>query len=505
MWMHSRMWISISRSNSKTISTLLERNGYMKKLLFYISTILFAGMCYSCEDNSNVGNSLSNTDVSVIADSSFTVTGSSVAIPRVKARTSSQLVGEIKADNYGSLSSGVVTEMMPVGNIVSDGVTEETIDRVRLVMYTRAESGFTGDSIVPMQLSVYKLNKTLPNPIYSDFDPKDYYDESAPLATATYTTSDMDKSSVERAKHWASYTTQTGQTGYYPLREARVDLPLEIGKSLLREYKTNPSTFSTPDEFAKFFPGFYIKSTFGSGRVTNFNNSEVEVLYHRKYKTTVGTDTIVTDSAGYMAATPEVLVNNIIHLDVSEKLKQAAADGEAILVAPQGYQVDLKLPIKEIVAKYQLDNNAVKVINELRLEIPVEEIENDYGINPPTSVMLIRTSEKDDFFNENKLTDGCRSYVGNYDTSRKVYVFSGMREYVKDLLSKGGEITDNDENVSIIPVDLTVETVNDTYSYYYSSSTSTVLTKVAPAVSKASMARLNLSKAKIRLTYTKKK
>lgn len=477
----------------------------MKKLLFYISTMLLAGISYSCEDNSNVGNSLSNTDVSVVADSSFTVTGSSVAIPRVKARTATQLVGEIKADNYGSLTSGVVTEMMPVGNLVSDGVTEETIDRVRLLMYTRAESGFTGDSIVPMQLTVYKLNKTLPNPIYSDFDPKDYYDENSPLATTTYTMSDLDKSSAERSAHWQQYTTSMGQTSYYPLREARVDLPLEIGKSLLREYKNNPSSFSNPDEFAKFFPGFYIKSTYGSGRVTNFSNSEVEVLYHRKYKTTVGTDTIVTDSAGYMAATPEILVNNIINFEVSDKLKQAVADGEALLVAPQGYQVDIKLPIKEIVAKYQLDDNSLKVINELRLELPVEEIENDYGIKPPTSVMLIRTSEKDDFFNENKLTDGCRSYVGNYDSSRKVYVFSSMREYVKDLLSNGKEITEDDENVSIIPVDLTVETVNSSYSYYYSSATSTVLTKVAPAVSDASMARLNLSKAKIRLTYTKKK
>ena len=172
-------------------------------------------------------------------------------------------------------------------------------------------------------------------------------------------------------------------------------------------------------------------------------------------------------------------------------------------MAPQGYQVDLKLPIRDIVAKYNLDSG-LKVINELRLEIPAETIENDYGIEPPSSVMLIRTSEKDDFFNENQLTDGCRSYVGYYDSTNHNYVFSGLREYVIDVLSSNKDVTDDDENISLIPVDITSESVSSSYSYYYSSASS-VLTKVAPAVARPAMARLNLAKAKIRLTYSKKK
>ena len=70
---------------------------------------------------------------------------------------------------------------------------------------------------------------------------------------------------------------------------------------------------------------------------------------------------------------------------------------------------------------------------------------------------------------------------------------------------KGNGVSDEDENISLIPVDLTTETVSSNYSYYYSSASSSVLTKVAPAVSQPAMARLNLAKAKVRLTYTKKK
>lgn len=235
----------------------------------------------------------------------------------------------------------------------------------------------------------------------------------------------------------------------------------------------------------------------------NFQSTEIEMFYHRKYKTEFGTDTIVFDSIGCLAVTPEILVNNIINMKVDKKLQQQVADGEALLVAPQGYQVDLKLPIRDIVAKYNLDSG-LKVINELRLEIPAETIENDYGIEPPSSVMLIRTSEKDDFFNENQLTDGCRSYVGYYDSTNHNYVFSGLREYVIDVLSSNKDVTDDDENISLIPVDITSESVSSSYSYYYSSASS-VLTKVAPAVARPAMARLNLAKAKIRLTYSKKK
>ena len=294
--------------------------------------MLAVSVC-SCEDNSNVGNSLSDTTISVVADSSFTVTGHSVAIPRVKARTIVQLLGEIKADNYGELTSDVVSEMMPVGSFVTDGVTEETIDRMRLVMYVSAGTGFTGDSIVPMQMSVYKLNKQLPNPIYSDFNPADYYNESDLLGTATYTASDMDKSTAEREKHLQSYyDNATYSTKYYELREARVELPVEIGRSIFREFKNNPSTFSSPDEFAKFFPGFYIKNSFGSGRVMNFQSTEIEMFYHRKYKTEFGTDTIVFDSIGCLAVTPEILVNNIINMKVDKKLQQQVADGERVTV-----------------------------------------------------------------------------------------------------------------------------------------------------------------------------
>lgn len=475
----------------------------MKRFFQYVTIVLLTLVAYSCTDNNEVGNSLSETTIKVVADSSFTITGVSQPIPRVKARTSMQLIGTIKADNYGLLSSEVVSELMPSGELNLENVDETMVDEVRLLMFVRAGDGFTGDSIVPMRMTVYNLTKELPDPIYSDFDPTEYYDAANPLASETYTASDMDKSTADRESHFLNYfDASTYAYKYYEVREARVQLPLSFGQRIIRQYKESPETFKDLDSFRKFFPGFYIKNSFGSGRVMNFSNTEVELKFHRKYKTDFGTDTIVVDSVSCLAATPEMLSNNMIDMQIDEKLKQRVADGEALLVSPQGYQVDIKLPLSEIIAKYGLDKNDMKVINQVRLEIPAEEITNAYGMTPPANVLLVRTSEKDAFFNEHQLADGRRSYVGIYSESQKKYIFSEIRSYLMDVLNSESGLTAEDEQVSIIPVDITQEQVSSSYSYYYSSSASYVLTKVAPSVYKPSMCRLLLDQAKIVLSFT---
>ena len=121
----------------------------MKRFFQYVTIVLLTLVAYSCTDNNEVGNSLSETTIKVVADSSFTITGVSQPIPRVKARTSMQLIGTIKADNYGLLSSEVVSELMPSGELNLENVDETMVDEVRLLMFVRAGDGFTGDSIVP--------------------------------------------------------------------------------------------------------------------------------------------------------------------------------------------------------------------------------------------------------------------------------------------------------------------------------------------------------------------
>ena len=49
---------------------------------------------------------------------------------------------------------------------------------------------FTGDSLAPMQLSVYPLDKRLESPVYSGIDPAEYYNaQAAPVALTSYNAS----------------------------------------------------------------------------------------------------------------------------------------------------------------------------------------------------------------------------------------------------------------------------------------------------------------------------
>ena len=156
----------------------------MKVLLKIFAMAAVTVLLQSCIDDT-IGASLIDTRNSIINDSAFVITGRSVENKRLQARTSTQLLGLIKSDGYGTLSSQVLTQFMPSSSIDTVDVTEDLIDSCRLVLRI-ASGGFTGDQIVPMRLSVYRLSKALEAPLFSDIDPTDYYDKNNLLGEAPY-------------------------------------------------------------------------------------------------------------------------------------------------------------------------------------------------------------------------------------------------------------------------------------------------------------------------------
>ena len=80
-----------------------------------------------------------------------------------------------------------------------------------------------------------------------------------------------------------------------------------------------------------------------------------------------------------------------------------------------------------------------------------------------------------------------------------------MRDYLLDVMKKnGGDVSEKDVEFVIMPIDVTKFTNTTSYSYYYSSSsTSEVVTKIAPAISRPSIAKLRLDKAKVKLVYSR--
>lgn len=452
----------------------------MKKIFYILLLSISANLgLISCSDGS-VGSSISQSTIEIAMDSSFTISGATSQNSKVISRTINQLLGVIKANNYGELRSDLVTQFMPSFKLDTTGVTINDIDSVKL-NFRINNGGFTGDSLTPMRVTVYRLNKQLPSPIYSNFDPKDYYNPSDIMGSVSYTASALGK------------TDSINELTY---REVSVKLPLSFGKDIFKQYKENSSIFASPSAFAQYFPGIYATTTYGSGRVMNIFNTEVDVYYRQTVALTEDSDTTYFLTGTYLATTPEIVTNSNISLNIDKSIKSRVDNGESIIQAPAGLDVAVKFPAQEIIDKYLTKDKNLRILNSVYFEIPAEAITNDFGIKPPPYLLLIKSSKKDEFFEKSSITDNISSFYAAYNSTTKKYVFSDMRNYVLDIINNSDGIAkDEDSEFTITPVTVTTET---------NSYTSTVtVTSISPYVEGPAVVKLNPDKAKIRLTYSK--
>lgn len=452
----------------------------------------------SCDESTTTtGGSLIGDRVEIVMDSTYTVTGRSVGYDHVQSRTTMQLIGSIDAEGFGSISSDIVTQYMPVAVIDTAYVKPEYIDSVRMVLGIYAD-GFTGDSLMPMAVTAYPLVKQLPSPIYSSFDPTGYADLSKPLGSVTFSTS------IDGAEN---VTTDDNDKIY---KNVVLNLPVSFGQKLFDTYVNTPGAFLTPSAFAAKFPGIYLTTTFGSGRITRIDNNVIQVFYHKVIpKDVYGTasDSIRNCVGNYMGVTPEIITNNNIDCTLASNLTRRVDNGETIIVAPLGYDVDFTFPARKIIADYKAQAGDLAVINSLSLSIPAEAIPNDYGIAPPPYVLLVKKSKKAEFFDKIQVNDNITSFYAAYNSATRSYDFSSMRDYILSLLQKE-EITDDDVEFSICPVLVAFyeNTSSSSYSYYYyysSSSTQKIVAQISPYVSQPVMTRLRLDKAKIKFVFSK--
>lgn len=448
-----------------------------------LSSLLIISLV-SCEETTTIGSSIIEDEIEIVMDSSYIVTGKSIENNRVQSRSLTQLLGIIEAKEYGYLKSDIITQLMPAGKIDTTGVTENDIDSLKLKLYIPM-GGYTGDSIVPMGVNVYRLkqNSSLPSPIYSDFDPTDYYDNKDLIGSTIYSANALGLSdSIADLTH----------------RFIEVKLPTSLGREFFMKYKENPGIFSNPIEFAKWFPGMYISNTFGSGRIMKISAAEIKMYYRKTVKIEdTNRDTTYYKEGNYFAITPEIISNNNITLAMSDNLKKQS-ETNAIIVAPAGMDVQITFPAREIIEKYNNNKGNISVINALSFEIPAEEITNPNGITPPPYLLLVQSSKKDKFFENGDISDDKTSFYAAYNSITNKYVFSEMRQYLIDLLKKE-TITDEDITFTLTPVSLSTESSSS--NYYYSSTT--YINDITPYVEAPAMVKLNLDDAKIKFTYSK--
>lgn len=466
---------------------------------FFPLVLLFSCIAFfACEeDTTTIGSGIAAGEVEITIDT-FYFTNSAyakaLAIDNFDSRTGNLLLGNIEVDGYGKLNCSFVTRFMCAPNLqIADSLLlPERVDSCKLVLGLERTS-ISGDSLSPQILSVFLLNKQLPSDITNTFNPEGYYNPSSPLGSSKYTVSNV--SSTDSMFYNGTYVPVI------------VNLDKSFGEEIFEKYQTEPEIFQWPQTLAeKFLPGMFVKSTFGKGVVANIYDAYIAVFYHSKeLSTTVNDGDTITElvnvahAALPFSVAPEVISSNNISYIPSRKIEEVNAvnDGLCVITTPGGYFARLDLPMQPIIDRYREKDVHLSTVNDLYFYLPAEPVECDYDISVAENLLLIKTSEYESFFKENKIPDNLTSFTGVYDSTRKRYLFSSLRDYFIDLLKKD-TITADDLDFMLVPVEITTETNSNSY---YGTSTSYV-TKCVPYSSRPTMTLIDTTNAMITFSFS---
>ena len=461
--------------------------------LFFI--IVFFTMLFACEDeNSNIGGVISPGEVEITVDTFyFDLKADPLYQTSFDSKTGNLMFGNIQLKEYGTLNCSFVTRLMCAAKLgIPDSLFfADRVDSCFLIMAVERKEIF-GDSLAPQKLSVYPLTQQIPSDIANNFNPTGYYDPSSPLATKSYTVSEI--ANVDSNFYNRDYI------------ELSVNLPVEFGKSVFEAYKNNPDYFQWPQTMAeKFLPGIYVETSFGKGCVANVTNLYFGIFFHSFKESTsvIDGDTTVTVTPEPrvvypFTVTPEVVSSNNITYNPSANIveKNEAEDGEVVITTPGGYIADFVFPVQTLIDRYNEKNIHLSTVNELMLYLPGEPFEPSTGIPVTTNLLMVKKSEYEEFFQKNKIPDGTSSFLGTYDDKNNRYNFTSLRGYFLDLIKKE-TITDEDIEFVFVPVEIETETSNN----YYGSG-STYITKCVPFTTKPTMTLLKTGEAMVTFSFS---
>ena len=424
----------------------------MKTKLFF-PALLTSLIYFSCEDSaiSEIGNSiLPDGDRIEIFKDTISVNLRTVQTDSIYAKTISGALGEYYDPTFGTLNAGFACQFYPsIGFQNLDNLVDGQIDSIYLDIYY----SYMGDSLTPMELTVYPINKPLEKNYYTSVNPEQFADMSQPLAKYAYTAKN------QNIPNYSLYGRLS------------VPMPVEWGQKYVEAIRTD-SIDKDKDEFIKNFPGLYLKSTFGSGCLLFVGSSvteaytEIRIHYRTKEPETSydGGDSIRNRYA-YWAVTKEVIqINAYKNTHIDDLLRN---DTTVYIKSPAGVFTELTIPIPKIIEKIgRRQFSSVKLSldayprNEWDYSLGlsgVGEYSSTAGV--VSRLLLIPPDSTKNFFERQSAANNITSYTTKLTTSTYTYDFNNISNLIRYAIDRKP-----DENLRLWLVPVQV-------SYTYSSQT----------------------------------
>ena len=426
----------------------------MKLKLIYKSLIItfIAVIAIACDDTLyQVGFSIQpEKDRLSVGIDTLQLYSRTVRVDSVFTKTKYPVLGEYIDPIFGSIKSEYIGEfyLSPEAEFKEGAI----IDSVKAVIsYTT----MLGDSLAPMELSIYEVTKSLKGlNDYTHIDPTNFVDMSLPLGKESFT----GKNSTFRT---ISYTAQDFSTQTYDEYLINVDLPISIGERFLEEYKKpGHGEMTSTDSFRDFFPGLYFTTTFGNSTIVRVDLTSlfVHYKYNDKDGSSEGTDTIRTD-AFRLNITPEV--KQINH--ISNKSDELLVDDptHTFIKSPAGVNTEITFPISEI--HENLKSQALNLVNFTVYALP-NEIDNEMvKLNPPDYLLLVNKDSLSGFFEKRRLRDNATSFLSEkFDANTYSYKFNNISTMI-NYYNQEYDGESYDLVYYLIPVDATFTSTQQSY------------------------------------------
>lgn len=402
-----------------------------------------------CSDDLNlVGSTIQpGGDKMPVYVDTFQMQATTLLMDSVYARTTSGLLGEFYDPLYGNVKSDYICQFYcPSDFKFQKEPINGQIDSVdfKIIYYS---GSWVGDSLTPMRAQIYQVDKQLERDFYTNFDPAEYCDLQNSLGMQTYTAHDNSiPDSVRNA------VDSSGSPTYVPTVTIR--MPREFGQKFYDETINNPGTFSSQENFNKFFPGLYVTNTYGSGNILQISYSSISIYYKYNLKGSQNQDSTAYASETFNVTKEVLQLNRFKNTDLTPLLQPD--DSIAYLKTPAGVYTQLTIPAKDIAER--IDD---RIINNIPLTIKALPQENwQWALTAPANLLLLPKDSLATFFVNNKIEDSKTAFRAEYSSSNRSYNFDNISNLMQEHIKNNPE---KDMVLLLVPVD---RVVGQSQNYY---------------------------------------
>ncbi len=378
------------------------------------------------------------------------------------------ILGKTKADFMAEFSSYHTT--FKVGH---DG--KATVDSVFFTMIYE-NGAISGDSLSPMGITLYELDKELDANFYTNVDVTKYTSKQTILGQRLFLHSQLRKV-VDGTTHYG--------------KQLDIDVDKRFGEKLYTAWTKDKTVLDDPQKLKKVLPGIYVTNEFNNKALidiydtNSYVNLRVYYSYLGKKKNEPTVDSTFTDIILLQLNGNALQLNSVVDTPNPDLLKTySPEDKEArtYLKTPAGVVTQITIPLEEIrkKAKEKTGTDKYTINSSVFKFVGMTEAEKDLKIaKRPSNLLFINKDSLENFFLNSKTIDGVSSLLmmrnawtesnvtKTDNTYRFVNLASSTQSYSDNIANlinhyvakeKDKEEKTKDLVFYVIPVDVVTET-----------------------------------------------